>query len=516
MAPFAAARRAPIVPPGHEPPRHAVRAVGHDLAARLRDVGVSAGSLEDALQSMLRAIVETTGAAAAALCLYDVREQALRLAAEIGLSDEGAQRLRHIARRGEGTSWGIPLHGMLNRRCYLIEHAARNRFVPPLIPDADRIETVACLPVYAGDAPLASLVLVTRAPRTLGERELHGIETPVHELGRSIELLNRRALERALKPPVPASARASGVGATGAVGTTSPGVETTFGPSVPSTLAADAASLAAEADRIEREHSHVAGELETLRSHARAQADADAAELARLRTQLGEAEAGAADERRARGELEVRLAAESSARGDELRRALEAARDAERAHEAARAEAAALRIALERERQSTAARASRTSSGHDRPAADRESSVGSPSHRDDAAHAALVEATAHVHDARAQAWNVAMRLVETEAALDASRGESQGQIASLTMHLGALRKELAVVRAMSVRAARTHARTLARQRVRDLRDVVRALEGCADAIDRLRLTGAEPLREAATRFADIASAITVDYGRAEP
>jgi hypothetical protein len=171
---------------------------------------------------MLQAILETTGATAGALCLYDARQQALRLAGEIGLSDEGCRKLRIVARRGEADSWGIPLHGMLNRRCYLIEHAAQNRFVPPLIPDATKIETVACLPVYSGDTPLASLVLVTRTPRTLGERELHGIESPVHEIGRLIETMRQRALQSENKPPMPASVSPIGVGASGGIASALP------------------------------------------------------------------------------------------------------------------------------------------------------------------------------------------------------------------------------------------------------------------------------------------------------
>jgi hypothetical protein len=61
---------------------------------------------------------------------------------------------------------------------------------------ARRAPTVACLPVYNGDTPLASLILVTCTPRTLGERELHGVEAPVHEIGRLIETTHQRVLER--------------------------------------------------------------------------------------------------------------------------------------------------------------------------------------------------------------------------------------------------------------------------------------------------------------------------------
>jgi hypothetical protein len=450
---------------------------------------------------------------------------------------------------------------MLNRRCYLIEHAARNRFVPPLIPDADKIQTVACLPVYSGDTPLASLVLVTRAPRTLGERELHGVEAPVHEIGRLIETMRQRALERENKTPMPASVPTIGVGASGGIASALPA-------DVPS---ADTASLAAEIARVERARDRVAAELETLRRDGQAKTEAHAAQLDRLRTQLGEAEAGAAHEQRAREELEVRLAAGIQTGRDELRKALEAAREAEGARAAALAEAAELRIQLERERQSARAQASGVSarlldeadshleaqlhtsreplggdpiaevdalnvrltalsaeadrlretqatisSERDRLAADLECMVAARAHLDETSKAALEEATTHLHDARTQAWDVAARLVETEATLDASREEYKSQIPSLTIQLAALREELTVVRAISVDAARINARAMARQRVSDLRDVVRDLEGCAEVIDRIRLTGAEPLREAAARFADIASTIDAEYGRADP
>src|SRR5437870_2053268 len=45
---------------------------------------------EDALQPALQAVLEATGAQAGALCLFDVRYGLLRLAAEVGISDEGA------------------------------------------------------------------------------------------------------------------------------------------------------------------------------------------------------------------------------------------------------------------------------------------------------------------------------------------------------------------------------------------------------------------------------------------
>ena len=88
----------------------------------------------------------------------------LRLAAEEGLSDEGCRQLRTV-RRGDIASWDMPLHGLMNRRAYLIESAAQNRYVPPLVEAGAGVRTVACLPVYAGSVPVGSLVLITRTPR---------------------------------------------------------------------------------------------------------------------------------------------------------------------------------------------------------------------------------------------------------------------------------------------------------------------------------------------------------------
>jgi len=52
---------------------------------------------------------------------------------------------------------------------------------------------------------------------------------------------------------------------------------------------------------------------------------------------------------------------------------------------------------------------------------------------------------------------------------------------------------------MSAYAVGINARAMARQLVSDLRDVARDLGRCADVVDRIRLTGAEPSR-AAARF----------------
>jgi hypothetical protein len=340
MAMLAAVRRPPSARPEREAPPHATSVGGQELATRLRKLGASTASPEDALVPMLHAILEATGAVAGALCLYDVAQQVLRLAAEVGLTDAGCRQLRTIT-RGDADSWGMPLHGMLNRRCYLIENAAQNRFVPPLIAEADKVETVACLPLYNADTPLASLILITRSPRVLGERELHGVEAPVHEIARLIETMHQRALGREGKPAASPPVPRIGLASEGSVATPPP-------PGVP---AADTARLAAELARAERERDRLAAALETLRHETRGNVETRAAALAdleRLRTQVIEAEAAAADERATRAEEERRFADSAATGRRELLRAHEALDLAERARAAAIAETARLRADLDR------------------------------------------------------------------------------------------------------------------------------------------------------------------------
>src|SRR5204863_218812 len=101
-----------------------------------------AAAPEDMLEPALAAVLEASHASAGALCLFDQRNELLRLAAEVGLSDEGCKRLRQV-RRGGMAGWDMPLHSLLNRRVYLIESAAKNRYVPPLVEAAGSLTAAA-------------------------------------------------------------------------------------------------------------------------------------------------------------------------------------------------------------------------------------------------------------------------------------------------------------------------------------------------------------------------------------
>jgi len=162
-----------------------------ELPDRLAEIREAAAAPEDALEPALQAVVEATGAVAGAICLYDVRQCLLRLTAETGLSDDGCQQLRTV-RRADPACWDIPLHGLLNRRAYLIESASRNRYVPKLVESRSPVTTVVCVPMFAHMTPLGSLVLVSAAPRIFTQRDIETMWAPLRGLAGIIEEIRRR------------------------------------------------------------------------------------------------------------------------------------------------------------------------------------------------------------------------------------------------------------------------------------------------------------------------------------
>ncbi|HEY2385503.1 MAG TPA: hypothetical protein VGK30_00960 [Candidatus Binatia bacterium] len=320
--------RAPHAPPPG--PLAAAPAASEDqLGDRLRAIVESVASPEDALDPMIRAVIEAMNACAGAVCLFDTHERKLRLAAESGLSDQGCRRLRSV-KEGEADAWEMPLHGLINGRAYLIENAYRNRFVPHLIDDPNEMSAVVCLPLSTRELPLASLILVARMPHTFDERRIHAVEGPLQEMARVIEAIRRNAEERsrfsaALPPPPPASA--------------SPPRQAEGQASDPD----PAARLA----QTERERDRLASALQAARADDAKRVTDLRSQLDRLRAQLGEAEASAAHDRRAREELEARFAGGASAGRHEVQRAQEALQEAESARATAVAETTRLRAELD-------------------------------------------------------------------------------------------------------------------------------------------------------------------------
>ncbi len=311
---------------------------GDALVARLRELAAGSELPLDVLEQSLRVVLDASGAAAGAICLYDTRQELLRLAAEHGLSDEGCRRLRTV-RRGDVASWDMPLHGLLNRRAYLIDSAARNRYVPPLVESAT-VRTIACLPMYVGNTAQGSLVLVMVAPGALREDDIRALDPPTRELARIVAVVRRQVsgvavTSREVPSGVTESARAP-------IEASQPGETESNGRVAALTLALTAAR---------RDKARVEVENERLRAE-RARQDPRLAELTaevdRLRSRLAEAEAGAAHEHRAREELEASLARGNAVGQSELREAIEAARRAETMRGGLLAENARLVAELER------------------------------------------------------------------------------------------------------------------------------------------------------------------------
>ena len=155
------------------------------------------------LESALRAILEASAAAAAAVCSFDSADTALRLVAAIGLSAEGCDRLRHV--RSGVAAWEVPLRSVLERRPYVIDSAGEKADVPHLVEPPSAMRTVACVPLLARGVPAGSLVLVTRVPRALGEPDLAGLDPLLHALARLVHEAHGGA-SSAGAPALPAGA----------------------------------------------------------------------------------------------------------------------------------------------------------------------------------------------------------------------------------------------------------------------------------------------------------------------
>src|SRR5204862_318082 len=285
-------------------------------------------------------------------------------------------------RRGSMAGWDMPLHSLLNRRVYLIESAAKNRYVPPLVEAAASVTTVACVPLYAGATPVASIILVAVAPHRITEQQIGPLSEPLRELARMIEAARRRTAAEA------EGARAALARAEAAVEALED--EKQRARDEIGKLREGAGTLLSERGRLEQgleearlrdvEARTQVAELERQIGALREQRQADAAEraaqLEQLRTRLAEAEAAAANgsaqvgewererdllaaelheaavgEQRAQEELRAATERAAAATEADLQRALATARAAEDARAAANADAEAARCALEDERQ---------------------------------------------------------------------------------------------------------------------------------------------------------------------
>jgi len=301
---------------------------------------------EEVVEAKLRVILDATQTSAGAVCLFDQHQDLLRLAVEIGLSDEGCRRLRNV-RRGAATTWDMPLHSLLNRRAYLIESAAKNRYVPPLVDDVAAVRAVACIPLLDGGTPVGSLILVARTP--FGERQIRQLEQPAKELVAAIVAMRKRvsltAHDAPTRPRLSAAGSAARAGDVAVAGPTSGDVKmATVGaapsaaPTAPSSTAGPSSSIQAAVDRTR-------AELERLRARvaeAEEVANRERARAAALEEQSREA---AAPNAAAQAEV-ARLEAALAERTAEAQTLAERTQTLEASAAAAKAEAERLQVAL--------------------------------------------------------------------------------------------------------------------------------------------------------------------------
>lgn len=144
-----------------------VRLIERIVALQMRQV-----PLETFAAEMVPLLLDAFDAPAGALLLYQCESETLAMIGSRGLSAVGRQHLERL-RRGAADSWEIPLHGLLNRKAYVIERPDEHPFVPELaardvMPHAANL---ASIPLYRGQLPVGVLLaLADRRP--IGEGEI--------------------------------------------------------------------------------------------------------------------------------------------------------------------------------------------------------------------------------------------------------------------------------------------------------------------------------------------------------
>ncbi|MGH7894202.1 MAG: hypothetical protein ACREQL_05995 [Candidatus Binatia bacterium] len=414
---------------------------------------------EELVEAKLRAILETTQTSAGAVCLFDQHQELLRLAVEVGLSDEGCRRLRNI-RRGAATTWDMPLHSLLNRRAYLIESAAKNRYVPPLVDDVAAVRAVACIPLQDGAVPVGSLILVSLMP--FGERQIRLLEQPVRDLVAAIVAMRKRVSTTAHAGPVRPKLSAGAVTPAGevlAAGPITPGIKVAPG-SAPTGPAIQAAVDRARAE-LERLRGRVA-EAEDVATRERERATAleqqALTDVDGLKARLVEVESSNETLRARVAELEAAGRA--------------AITEAEAAASAALADAGARTAAATHELETLRVRVHELEATHDTRLTDTESRIAVATNEADARHAAaLADADVRVATAVADveargAATIADIESRSAAAIADAEARATATLAEMTQwqrRYEAADSELATIR-ISVATQSDQAEALARER----------------------------------------------------
>ncbi len=155
--------------------------------------------LEVLADAVVAPLLDAFTAPAGGILLYHSEDSSLRLLASRGLSSKGREHLAHL-RIGAGGGWEIPLHGLMNRKAYIIERPHEHPFVPELVvrDESRPPANLACIPLYRGQLPVGVLLVIAdRRPVTNPEVMTHVLVYDVLALALDAGLRSRG------EPPAP-------------------------------------------------------------------------------------------------------------------------------------------------------------------------------------------------------------------------------------------------------------------------------------------------------------------------
>ncbi|HEY2386249.1 MAG TPA: hypothetical protein VGK30_04755, partial [Candidatus Binatia bacterium] len=131
------------------------------VVERITELQMRQVPLELFASDLVPMLLDAFDAPAGALLLYGCESETLALLESRALSAGGRERLRAL-RRGAADSWEIPLHGLLNRKAYVIEGPDEHPFVPELVDRelVPRTSNLASIPLYRGQLPVGVLLVI--------------------------------------------------------------------------------------------------------------------------------------------------------------------------------------------------------------------------------------------------------------------------------------------------------------------------------------------------------------------
>ncbi|TMA77720.1 MAG: hypothetical protein E6J72_15865 [Deltaproteobacteria bacterium] len=142
------------------------------LVERITELQIRQVPLDTFANAITPLLLDALDTPAGALLLYHAESEALELIGSRGLSAAGLRHLEKL-RRGAADSWEIPLHGLMNRKAYIIERPDDHPFVPELVSRevVPRAANLASIPLYRGPLPVGVLLAIADR-RAIGEREI--------------------------------------------------------------------------------------------------------------------------------------------------------------------------------------------------------------------------------------------------------------------------------------------------------------------------------------------------------